>query len=92
MAKLLGADAAKKITGQYIVVFKKSGEQAAVTEKRNALVKALEINSEFKLLHLYDIGTMIGFAAVIGPNLLETLLKDEDIDYIEFDQEVHALS
>jgi len=63
----------------------KAGDKAA--EKRDALLTSLE-GTDFKLLHKYDIGALIGFSGVVSPSLLQKLLSNDDIDYIEFDQEV----
>eukprot|EP01111_Echinosteliopsis_oligospora_P013160 TRINITY_DN4648_c0_g1_i1.p1 TRINITY_DN4648_c0_g1~~TRINITY_DN4648_c0_g1_i1.p1 ORF type:complete len:100 (-),score=20.85 TRINITY_DN4648_c0_g1_i1:82-351(-) len=83
--KLKGIDSPTAIPSQYIVIFK---ADANAQVSRDNFVSTL--SGEDKLMHKYDIGSMVGFAAVLTKPTLERALAEDAVDYVEFDQVVQT--
>jgi len=87
VAPLLHADGPKVIPGSYIVVLK---EGLALTD-RDAHIESLKntimaTNADAEVVHVYNIGSFIGFSARLTEDLLKAELAHPDVKYVEADQ------
>src|SRR5512138_3203058 len=80
-APVFQGDAAKRIAGQYIVVFKDSVNDLDV----NTALSAASGASGFKELHRYS-KAVKGFAAKLDAATVASLRKNPNVKYIEQDQ------
>jgi len=98
MKTVLHADSKTAIPNQYLVVFKTDITDSEVNSHMERLTKNIQMEmtiggaevqssvlSEFHLLSLR------GFSAILSKQMLEEELKSDIVDYVEVDQEVHAL-
>jgi len=89
-ARLVEHDSPRAINGSYIVVLKESltihDRDAHIQELKDRIhaAKATEADVSF----VYNIGSFIGFAARLTPDLLKTELQHPDVEYVAADQEV----
>jgi serine protease len=83
-APLYAADSSTKIQDQYIVVFHKNSS----VEIRDFHVQELLSKSNAKLHSVFDIGTFIGFTAILDKDALAKQLEHPNVLYIEADQVV----
>lgn len=81
----LFAHSGTALPDHYIVVFKNS------TGSVNDNVAALEAEHGFKATYRYQTAVH-GFAAHVGPSLVQRLREDPRVAYIEADQPVHAFA
>jgi subtilisin family serine protease len=87
IAPLLHADGENVIPGSYIVVLK---EGLSLTE-RDAHILTLKDTiaankSDAEVVHVYNIGNLIGYSARLSDDLLKTVLNHPDVQYVEADQ------
>jgi len=87
IATLLHPSNGQAIPGSYIIILKDGVERTA----RDAHILALKdtitaTKADAEVVHVYNIGTMIGFSARLTDELLKAELSHPDVKYIEIDQ------
>jgi aqualysin 1 len=83
LAPLLEAESERAIPGQYIVVFK---EEAGARGAAEAAIHQVEAAGG-RMLYTYS-AALVGFAAQLPDEALETLRRDPNVAYVEVDQEL----
>jgi subtilisin family serine protease len=81
-APLLNGDSEKRVPDQYMVVFHTNSSVAI----RDAHVEELLARTSAKLHSVFDIGTLIGFTAVMDKDTLAKQLEHPNVKYVEADQ------
>jgi len=87
VAPLLNADVVDRIPDQYLVVFHKNST-VEIRDKHVSELTARIANTNSKIISVFNIGTLIGYAAILQKDVLATELAHPNVLYIEADQPV----
>jgi len=87
VAPLLNANVVDRIPDQYLVVFHQNST-VEIRDKHVAELTARIANTNNKIISVFNIGTLIGYAAVLQKDVLATELAHPNVLYIEADQPV----
>jgi subtilisin family serine protease len=98
MKTVLNADSKTAIPNQYLVVFKTDITDEKVNTHMERLTKNIQTETSLgasevqsSVLSNFHILTLRGFSAILSKQMLEEELMSDDVQYVEADQEVHAL-
>jgi subtilisin family serine protease len=84
-ADLIGADSKTAVKDQYLVVFHRNST-VAIRDLHVAELIAKRFAETDKLINVFNIGTLIGYSAVLSEETLISELKHPNVRYIEADQ------
>jgi len=94
----LNADSKGAIANRYMIVFKSNVSHEEVAAHMRVLSKRIHLDQRSgemqvpsSVLSSFQIADFRGFSAVLARHILEEELLSDIVDYIEADQEVHAL-
>jgi len=87
IAPLLNANVVDRVPDQYLVVFHQNST-VEIRDKHVAELTARIANTNNKIISVFNIGTLIGYAAVLQKDVLATELAHPNVLYIEADQPV----